>query len=252
MRLRIDLSPGERYRRFMLVRAVIFDLDGTLLDTLDDITAALNVALHNNGFATVTSEQCRERVGWGLHELVRLSRPEDAGTNDHSAIRPERDNSLVHRLAEQVGDAYRRNPVEYTKPYPGIETLLTLIGDATIKTAVLSNKPDELVQVIVARTLGDHRFDVIRGGRPGTPAKPDPTSTREILDELGVNPGACMFIGDSDIDMETARNAGCMPVAVSWGFRDVALLQQAGARHVCYSTDNIRALLGLEKQREEL
>lgn len=225
----------------MPVRAVIFDLDGTLLDTLEDITEALNTTLRNAGYKPISTTQCRARIGWGMRELVRRALPD--GTADEDGL---------DELAGRVGEQYRRNPVVHTRPYPGVHALLTDIRNATIKTAILSNKPDELVQVITERTLGDHRFESVRGRRPGTPHKPDPATTREILDLLGVAPGECLFVGDSAIDIHTARSAGCIPVGVAWGFRDVEELQDAGATHICYSTTEIRELLGLAREGENL
>jgi phosphoglycolate phosphatase len=225
----------------MPIHAVIFDLDGTLLDTLEDIAVAFNRALRSEGLPAVSVGECRRRVGWGLRELVRRTVPEDP-----------RDRDLHDRIMDQFVAAYRRYPAVHTRAYPGVQTLLTRLGNATIKTAVLSNKPDDLVQVVVREILGYHRFDCVLGARPDRPLKPDPASTREILRTLAVSPEECLFVGDSDVDIRTARNAGCVPVGVGWGFRDEDLLREAGAVHICYSTNEIRELLGLEEQREEL
>ncbi|TVR67717.1 MAG: HAD family hydrolase [Spirochaetaceae bacterium] len=219
----------------MLIQAVIFDLDGTLLDTIGDIQASLNHALLKAGLAPVSTEECRRRTGWGLAKLVSASVPEPVAT-------PE----LTDGITRDFLAFYRENPAIHTVPYPGIETLLGLLRNATIKMAVLSNKPDALTRVVVEEVLRDHRFERVLGGRADLPHKPDPSSTWSILRDLGVEPEKTMFIGDSEVDMETARNAGCIPVGVSWGFREVNLLREAGAEHICYSADEIRRLLGLE------
>ncbi len=225
----------------MSIHAVIFDLDGTLVDTLDDITGAINRALTRAGLPPISREQCRRRVGWGLRELARRSLPEDS-----------RDPERLDAIAADFESAYRKDPVAESRPYAGIPALLDSIRDATIKTAVLSNKPDELVHAVVDALFGRNRFGYVLGGTSDHPRKPDPATTTMILDTLGVSAEKTLFVGDSEIDIATARNAGCIPVGVSWGYRDVELLRASGAAHICYSTEEIRELLGLQRQREDL
>ncbi|SIQ47203.1 phosphoglycolate phosphatase [Alkalispirochaeta americana] len=220
-------------------KAVIFDLDGTLLDSLADIADALNRVLAHHGYAPLSIEQCRRRVGWGMRELVRRSLEEGA------------DDALIDRMTQAVEAEYQRRPVVKTAPYPGVPALIRDMRDATIKMAVLSNKPDPLVQVIVEQTLGRNWFGRVLGNRPGVAHKPNPQSTREILLSLEVQPEECLFVGDSEVDMETARSAGCVPVGVSWGFRDEKTLRQAGALQICHSVESLREFVGLQERRRE-
>ncbi|POR03054.1 hypothetical protein AU468_05715 [Alkalispirochaeta sphaeroplastigenens] len=221
----------------MTSRAVIFDLDGTLLDSLADIASALNAVLVHRGYSPLSIEQCRRHVGWGMRELVRRSLDAQIG--------PGVPDDLVDQVTTATEEQYRQRPVVQTRPYQGIPALLRDMRDATIKMALLSNKPDPLVQTIVEQTIGRNWFGRVLGNVPGVPHKPDPRAVREILLSLEVSPGECLFVGDSEVDMETARNAGCVPVGVSWGFRDEEVLGRAGASHICHDVEGLRALLGI-------
>tara|TARA_B100000614_G_scaffold127235_1_gene113515 strand:+ start:267 stop:971 length:705 start_codon:yes stop_codon:yes gene_type:complete len=229
--------------------AVIFDLDGTLLDTRADITAALNAALVEHGFPAATDDEVETRVGWGLSRLVEQSLPAEHAD----------DRELIARVAESTRRAYRARPVGETVPYPGIVELLEDLAAAGVPMAVLSNKPDDLVQPIVAQLLdpvvrnaspGGLGFAVILGQRDGEPRKPDPTTTLRTIERLGTDPAATVFVGDSEVDVETALSAGCVPVGVAWGYRDAAAIRTAGARHLCYSIEELRHALGLQTKEE--
>lgn len=229
--------------------AVIFDLDGTLLNTLADITAAMNYSLVEHGYPAATLDEVRTRVGWGLSTLVTRSLPDGS----------REDADLVAAIARGTQAYYRQHPVVETVPYPGVLDLLRELSSQGYRLGVLSNKPDELVQPIVTELLDpvvrsaspDRRgFAAVLGRRDGEPHKPDPTSTFRVLELLGVSAGETAFVGDSEIDIETARAAGCVAVGVAWGFRDPSALSAAGAHHVCYSTDELRHVLGLEHEEE--
>ena len=218
---------------------MIFDLDGTLLDTLADISLALNEALRHHGLPGTTVDDVRSRVGWGLEHLVSQSVPPELFT----------DEDLVFRIAETTRIYYRSRPVVHTMPYPGVEDLLRDLHRGEVPMMVLSNKPDDLVQPIVAQLL-HFRFAMIAGARPDVPRKPDPTTTVAAIEALQVRPKDVIFVGDSEIDIETARAAGCQAVAVAWGFRDATALRDAGAHQLCYSIDELRAAVGLTKKEE--
>lgn len=219
----------------MAVHAVIFDLDGTLLDTLGDISRCVNVAVAARGFATAPPDVYRARVGWGLQELVRRSVPTEAAT----------DEALIREIMTDFRAEYARSPVEETMPYPGIVGLLDDLEDAGFRCSVQSNKPHNLTVAAVRETLGLERFIAVEGAREGVPHKPDPTGTIEVLARMGVEAADTAFVGDSEIDMETARAAGCRAVGVSWGFRTAEHIIAAGVDVMCYDTDGLRAFFGL-------
>ena len=211
----------------------------------------MNHALSVHGHAPATLSDVRTRVGWGLSTLVTRSLPDGL----------RNDTELVEAVARGTRAYYREHPVVETLPYPGVLELLRELAYQGYRLAVLSNKPDELVQPIVAQLLEpvvqsaapDRRgFAVVLGRRDGEPHKPDPTSTHRVLEQLGVSPAETAFVGDSEIDMETAIAAGCTAVGVAWGFRAPEALVTAGAHHVCYSIEELRQVLGLEQTKERV
>jgi phosphoglycolate phosphatase len=207
----------------MKYHCVIFDCDGTLVDTLEDIAGAMNLALVENGFPVVALEKYRDIVGWGIIRLAELALPEEARTKE--TIR------LVSNCARKLME---EQPFEesLSKPYPGIPELLAELKDRKIKTAVLSNKPDSVLRRIIAELFPQHTFNSVRGLRPDVPPKPDPSSIWELLAAMGLTPHQAILMGDSEIDMETARNAGCYPLGVSWGFRSRDTLEATGAARI--------------------
>lgn len=202
----------------MKYRCVIFDLDGTLADTIPDIAAAMNRALAEEGFAAVDEEAYSGMVGWGIKRLAELALPPSARTAE-----------TVERLAAAAGRAYHENPLVRTRAYPGMAGIVSALAEKHIKTAVFSNKPDELTLSVVNGLFPPGSFGVVRGGRPGLPLKPDPFGVMEILAELDLTPRDTVFAGDSEVDMKTAREAGCFPLGVSWGYRPRSVLEEAGA-----------------------
>ncbi len=212
--------------------AVLYDLDGTLLDTIADIASAMNAALRSHGFPQHPAEAYRSMVGWGLAQLVRKALPPDRS-----------DDALVRECLKAMKDRYARYPVVDTKPYPGIVDLLNEVAGRGYPQAIFSNKADELTQVIVERTLPRNRLQFVRGALPGVPHKPDPSGAFEVCSSLSIGPGAFVYVGDSQVDMETARAAGMYPVGVSWGFRDVDELAAAGAKMILRSPGELLELL---------
>lgn len=233
--------------------AVILDLDGTLLDTIADITAAMNAALVEHGYEALPLDEVRTRVGWGLKRLVTLSVPQD----------DLQDEALLDSLVESTRRHYRAVPVHDTRPFPGMAELVADLYREGVPVAILSNKPDELTQAVVEAALypqlrrllpGTDPSTVLRavhGYREGIPAKPDPESTLAMIELLGVAAAEVAFVGDTEVDMETALAAGCIPVGVSWGFRSAAEVQAAGARFMCHHHHEVRDVLGLPVPEEE-
>lgn len=197
--------------------AALFDLDGTLVDSLADIAAAMNHTLAAHGLPTHPLEAYRRFVGEGVRRLVERALPRER-----------------LELAETILADYQRRYAEHllvhTAPFPGIAQLLDALAARGLAVAVLSNKPDGATRRIVQALFSSWRLEPVHGERPHVPRKPDPTAALEIARVLGVEPGRCLFVGDSAIDMQTARNAGMMPVGVLWGLRDRDELTSSGAR----------------------
>lgn len=203
----------------MRLDAVVFDLDGTLADTLSDIAAAMNHALARNGLPERDPDEYRSLVGEGVVRLVERAVPAD---------RPD----LVERVLADLRVYYREHMLDRTRAYPGIPELLDGLGDRGLSMAVLSNKPQEATRWMVERMFGENRFAAVQGGRDDVPLKPDPSALLAIVRELGVEPERSAYVGDTRTDMETAVAAGVLPVGVAWGFRDRRELIEHGARTI--------------------
>ena len=202
-------------------KGVIFDLDGTLVDTLEDIGANMNKALKLRGYPEHETEEFRDKVGWGIRRLAFLSLPEAARNEENAAL-----------LAADAARFYAENPQVHARIYPGMNELLTVLRQKKIKTAVLTNKPDPVAQKVIAGLFPHFSFDIVQGELAGKPRKPDPACVWELLVELDLAPAGTLFIGDSEIDMETATEAGCFPMGVSWGYRPRETILTAGARRI--------------------
>ncbi|MBK9033600.1 MAG: HAD family hydrolase [Myxococcales bacterium] len=194
------------------IRAAIFDLDGTLVDSLGDIGAALTAALAHHGLPAPTDAALRQMIGEGARVLVERAVADRA---DPTAV-----------LAA-FRDAYRARPIGDTCLYDGVAAALDELTAAGLTFAIVSNKPHELTRHLAERLFADWPFAAIYGARPELPLKPDPTQALCCADELGVAPGRCAFIGDSAIDVATGRAAAMRAVGVSWGFRPRAELEAA-------------------------
>jgi len=218
----------------MKFNCVIFDCDGTLVDTLQDIADAMNLSLVEHGFPVLPLVKYRDIVGWGIIRLAELALPQDARTKDN-----------IHWVSNYARRLMELQPIEKSlaKPYPGISELLNDLRAKKIKTVVLSNKPDAALRKIIAAIFPHHTFNAVCGLLPDMPPKPSPVMVWELLADIGVNPHEAVFMGDSEIDMETARNAGCYPLGVSWGFRSRATIEAAGAVSIIDKPGDIFTLL---------
>ena len=214
------------------IKAVIFDMDGTILDTLEDLRSSVNHALREHGLPERSSAEVRSFLGNGMVYLIHKAVPD--GTD------PETEASVLACHKEY----YPLHSAEQTSPYPGITDLLMAIRDAGIKTAVVSNKSDENVQALV-RDYYDGLFTVAVGAREGVPGKPSPELVEIALAELGVSKDEAVYVGDSDVDVATARASGLAMITVLWGFRDKPELISAGAECFAESTDELKKLLKL-------
>ena len=196
--------------------AVIFDLDGTLLNTLGDLRAATNHALEVRGLPPHSMEEIRQFIGNGIRLLICRAMPE--GT-------PEAE---IDAALDDFKAYYAAHIHDRTVPYDGIPQLLTALRKRGIQVAVLSNKIDSASQELIEYFFPG-KTDVVFGEHVGVPRKPDPTSCRMVMQQLGVQPEQVLYVGDSGTDMQTAKNAGLYAVGVTWGFRSKEVLLKYGA-----------------------
>ena len=201
-------------------RAVIFDFDGTLLDTLDDLADCMNQALAEKGFPVHPTDSYRYFVGDGVENLARRAAP------------AETDDFTIKTLALRMGDIYALGWARKTRPYDGISALLAELRRRGLKLALLSNKPDRFTKEMARHYFGDDAFEIVLGAREGTPKKPDPTAALEIAGKMGLAPADFLYLGDTNTDMRTGTAAGMRTIGVSWGFRPAAELLEAGAETV--------------------
>lgn len=210
-----------------MYRAVIFDLDGTLLDTIGDLAAAGNWVCRQNGWPEHPVEAYKRMVGNGIPNLVRRFSPEDC-----------RDAGTAAATLEQFSRYYGAHNLDQTAPYPGIARMLEGLAAAGVAMAVFSNKADGFSRSIVEHFFpGTFRF--VRGQIPGRPLKPDPDGVREVLARLDAGAAEALFVGDSDVDILTGHNAGMAACGVTWGFRSRESLVAAGADHLADTPEEL-------------
>ncbi len=214
-------------------RAIMFDLDGTLLDTLADLGDAMNHTLRTQGFPTHDYAFYKKAVGDGAPELVSRSLPPEARRRDVLMA------SLI-----RLRDTYETCWTCKTKPYAGIPALLAELGLRGITLAVLSNKPHPKTCECVNHFFPEAHFTLVRGATPDVPLKPDAQGATTICSTLGIPPEDWLYVGDTNTDMQTAVNANLFAVGASWGFRDREELLDHGARIVIDTPEQLLPLLG--------
>lgn len=200
----------------MKYKLAIFDMDGTILNTLEDLADSLNHILAENGYRERTLKEVRSFVGNGIRKLIEQALP--AGTGD----------AEIQRLFQEFLPYYKEHCADKTKPYPGVTQLICELRAAGCLVAVVSNKEDAAVQKLCVQYF-DGLFDAAVGEKPGICRKPAPDSVEYVLERLSVTKDQAVYIGDSDVDVATARNAGLDCIAVKWGFREEAFLRKQGA-----------------------
>ncbi|MBL7006277.1 MAG: HAD family hydrolase [Spirochaetia bacterium] len=213
--------------------ALIFDMDGTLLDTLPDIARSFNTVFRKNGFPEYEPEDYKVFVGSGLRNALISALPDDARLSG----------DVLQLLLRQIMDEYSRDPAGLTKPYDGISELLHDLAEFDIKMAVLSNKAHELTLPIVKNFFSDIPFVEIMGKSERFPLKPSPESAQYIIEQMRCNPQNTLMIGDSAVDFHTAQQAGMISVSVSWGFNSIEKLQKAGCQLVVNSVEELREFI---------
>lgn len=214
-----------------MYRTAIFDLDGTLLNTIEDLAAAGNWVCRRNGWPEHTQEAYKSMVGRGIGNMVRAFSPEGS-----------RSPLLLMNTIGQFSDYYSAHNMDKTAPYSGICQVLEQLRGAGVTLAVLSNKSDEFSRVIVEHYFPG-TFQAVRGMIPGVPLKPDPVGVRAMLELLGAAPEETIFIGDSDVDIQTGHNAGLAACGVTWGFRSRESLAAAGADALADTPEQLAALI---------
>lgn len=216
-----------------MYKACIFDLDGTLTDTLESLTYSVNATLRELGLAQITDEQCKSFVGSGARKLIERS------------LKAAGDSNLEHmeEAMEVYGRIFKENCTYHVAPYEGIEEMLEKLKQAGVKLAVLSNKPHLQTRDVVAAFFKSGTFTCVQGQQEGVPRKPDPTAVIQLADELGVTREECLYIGDSDVDMQTGAAAGVTTIGVTWGFRSREVLEENGATYIVNKAKEIISIV---------
>lgn len=214
-----------------MARTVIFDLDGTILDTIEDLAAAGNWVCRQHNWPEHTLERFKAMVGHGIPNLVSQFTPETC-----------RSPLLIASALSQFTSYYGAHNMDKTAPYAGIPELLERLGDAGIRMAVYSNKADEFSREIVEHFFPGV-FQLVRGKLPNVPVKPDGDAARALLAQLGASSAEAIFVGDSSVDIHTGHNAGARACGVTWGFRSRASLEEAGADFLADTVEELEQIL---------
>jgi len=216
----------------MKYQAVLFDLDGTLLDTVQDLADSVNIVLRRFGFPEHGTESYKYFVGDGVDQLAHRALPEN-----------HRDEATVTKCIKAIREEYSRRWANNTRPYEGIPELLDTLTARNTRMAILSNKPDDSTKATVSKLLPDWHFDPIVGASPSVPMKPDPEGALNIARSLNIPPNSFLYLGDTGTDMRTACAAGMYPVGALWGFRKADELTESGAKTIIKDPGELLGLL---------
>ena len=225
-----------------MLRAAIFDFDGTVADTIPVIQAALNITMKRLGFPALSYEQVIQAINNGARMLIRDVLPVELRDND----------TEVDRILAIYLKDYRACHLDTKEAYDGIPALFERLHAEGWRLAVLSNKHDDMVKNLSLQTLPVGTVDAAQGVIAGKPPKPDPYLVNRICEHLGVRPEECVMIGDSDVDVLTAQNAGMQHIGVTWGYRSEEILREKGATHLAHDATELEHLLRqMKKETEE-
>lgn len=215
------------------IDAIIFDLDGTLADTIGDLADSVNAMLAAHGFPEHPLSAYKAMVGNGFAALLRRALPRQALGDDRK----------FDEFLAEASSIYARESLRTTKPFPGIPELLSALQEKRVQCAVLSNKPDEMTRRMISSLFPEMRFLAVIGDKASRPKKPDPANALAIANIAGVSPSRFAFVGDSGVDMETAKSAGMLALGASWGYRSVAELEAGGAAAILEKPSGLLAYL---------
>ncbi len=214
-----------------MIKAVLFDLDGTLVNSLEDLADACNYALKEEGYPTHNLEKYKYFVGRGMQNLIHKILPED-----------KKDEATHKRVYEKFYPYYNAHSADKTSPYSGIPELLGTLKEKGIKFAVVTNKADAAAKRVVESFFGKD-FCPVFGQRAGVPVKPEPDIAFLAMQELGVKPEECAFVGDSGVDMQTGVNCSALPIGVLWGFRSAEELAENGAESLVNNCEELLSVI---------
>ena len=215
-----------------MIKGMIFDLDGTTVSTLEDLCDSVNITLRQNGYPERSLEEVRMAVGNGSLKLISRSVP--AGISDER----------ISELLKQYVGIYTSNYNIKSHAYDGVPELLQELQKKGVLLAVNSNKPDHLTKALINECFPDIEFVGVIGDQKDLPKKPDPTGANGLIDQMGLNKDEVLYIGDSETDIKTAKNAGLKSIGCLWGFRDLETLKEAGADIIVSEPQEILNYLG--------
>ena len=214
----------------MAIKTVIFDLDGTLLYSLEDLKDSVNFVMKKHGFREYTIDEVREAIGNGVRLLMERVLPKDI------------DKNLFEECLSEFKENYSKNMYNKTKPYDGVLDMLKALREEGYKIAVLSNKFDSAVKELSSKYFGE-LVDLAVGQKEGVKEKPSPLGIQEIAKELDTDVETCIMVGDSEVDIQTANNAGIDCISVTWGYKNIDFLYDNGATKLVYAPEDILELL---------
>ena len=216
-----------------MLKAILFDFDGTIADSIDAICAGVNVVMKNRGFPLHDYNAVLGFINHGPRELMRKALPEQY----------RQDEAYLDGAYAEYNEAYGKVYHITDRAYDGIPEAVRQLHEAGYLIGVLSNKQDAFVKLLTRQVLEDGTWETAQGCVPGKPTKPDPFLTNLVLDELGVRADECVMIGDSDVDIETGKRAGMPVISVAWGFRDEDFLRAHGAEYIAHNPQEMLSLI---------
>ncbi len=231
----LSLQTGNdthKEKETTMKKLVIFDLDGTLVNTIADLAQSTNHALQELGYPTHAEAEYRMMVGNGINKLFERALPEGEKTEEN-----------VLRVRQLFIPYYNKHNTDLSRPYPGMHELLHLLRDRGIKTAVASNKYQEATEKIISHFFSDIDFSSVYGQRDGVPVKPNPTIVFQTAEAAGIAIGDALYVGDSCVDMQTGQNACIETCGVSWGFRPRAELEKYHPQHIADTAAELQACI---------